>query len=160
MTFDPNANGIIHAVVIQSDGLIVVGGGFTSFTPNATTTAVTRNYLARINVDGNIDANYNPTPNLTVNALAIQSNDGKVIAGGAFSNVTPNGAATATTRNALARFNTDGSLDQNFDPNANATVNALVALANGQIVDNQSNFDQFGLLQQLGVIPMPEPAAV
>ena len=36
----------------------------------------------------------------------------------------------------------------------------IFRLENGQIVDNQSNFDQFGLLQQLGVIPTPEPAAV
>ena len=133
VTYDPNANGRINAIVLQADGAAVVGGAFTSFTPNLATTAVTRNYIARINGDGTVDPNYNPTPNFNVNALALQA-DGKVIAGGAFSNVQPNGGATAFNRSAIARFNGDGTVDQNFDPTANAPVNALVALPNGQIL--------------------------
>lgn len=133
VTYDPSANGRVAAVVLQSDGKTIVGGDFTSFTPNLTTTAVARSYLARVNEDGTVDANYNPTPNYNVYALALQA-DGKVVAGGAFSSVAPNGATTATTRNNLARFNTDGTLDQNFNPNPNAPINALVALANGQFV--------------------------
>ena len=41
-TFDPNANGPIRALVLQSDGRIVIGGDFTSLQPNgaATTTTV------------------------------------------------------------------------------------------------------------------------
>ena len=133
VTYDPNANGRIAALVLQSDGRVVVGGAFTSFTPNLTTTAITRNYLARVNADGTIDANYNPAPSANVNALALQS-DGKVVAGGAFTSVSPNAATTATTRNNLARFNTDGTLDQNFNPNPNGEVFAIAALANGQFV--------------------------
>jgi steroid delta-isomerase-like uncharacterized protein len=34
----------------------------------------------------------------------------------------------------------------------------IFRLAGGQIVDNRSNYDQMGLLQQLGVVPAPEPA--
>lgn len=135
--FDPSASAIINAVVIQSDGKIVVGGAFTTFSPNGATTTTARNYLARINTDGTVDADYNPGPNSVVNALAIQS-DGKVIAGGSFTTVQPTVgttlAATATTRNYIARLNLDGSLDQNFDPNANGPVSALVAQANGQII--------------------------
>ncbi len=131
VTYDPNANGGISAVVLQDDGKVVIGGAFTSFTPNLTTTAVARNYLARVNVDGTIDANYNPSPNFNVNALAIQA-DGRVVAGGAFTSVAPNATTTPTLRNYIARFNADGTLDQNFDPNANASVDTLVALANGQ----------------------------
>jgi uncharacterized delta-60 repeat protein len=133
VTFDPNASDRIAAIVLQADGRMVVGGAFTSFTPNLTTTSVTRSYLALINVDGTVDANYNPTPNYNVNTLALQS-DGKVVAGGSFSSVSPNGATTAIARNALARFNTDGTLDQNFNPNPNAIVDALVALGNGQFL--------------------------
>jgi uncharacterized delta-60 repeat protein len=131
ITYDPSANGSISALVLQDDGKAVIGGAFTSFTPNLTTTAVARNYLARVNVDGTIDANYNPSPNFNVNALALQA-DGKVVAGGGFTSVAPNGATTAVVRNYLARFNTDGTLDQNFDPNANSTVDTLAPLANGQ----------------------------
>lgn len=133
VTYDPNASAKINAIVLQPDGLAVIGGAFTTLTPNLATTAVTRNYLARINVDGTVDSSYDPAPNLTVNALALQS-DGKVIAGGVFSTVQPNGGTTAFTRNNIARLNTDGTVDQNFDPNANASVNAIATLPNGQMV--------------------------
>ncbi|MSU49012.1 MAG: hypothetical protein EXS37_08000 [Opitutus sp.] len=133
VTYDPNASARINSLVLQSNGLAVVGGAFIAFTPNLTTTAVTRNYLARINVDGTVDSTYDPAPNSVVNALVLQG-DGKVIVGGVFSTVQPNSGSTAFTRNSLARLNTDGTLDQNFDPNANSSVNALAALANGQII--------------------------
>ncbi len=132
-TYDPSASARINALALQADGRIVAGGAFNSFTPNLTTTAVTRNYLARINVDGTIDTGYDPAPNFTVNALALQADD-KIVAGGGFTTVQPNGGATAFTRNGLARLNTDGTLDQNFDPNLNSTANAVVVLANGQIL--------------------------
>ncbi len=133
VTYDPNANGRINTLVLESDGRALIGGAFTTLTPNLTTTPVARNYLARINADGTVDANYNPNPNSTVNALAIQS-DGKLLAGGTFTSVQPNNGTSVVARNGLARFNTDGTLDQNFDPNANASVNALVALPNGQFI--------------------------
>jgi uncharacterized delta-60 repeat protein len=57
-----------------------------------------------------------------------------VVAGGTFSAAQPNGGTTAFTRNYIARFNTDGTLDQNFDPNPNSTVSALAALGTGQIL--------------------------
>jgi uncharacterized delta-60 repeat protein len=132
--FDPNVNAKINAIVVQADGLIVIGGTFTNLNPNsAETTPITRNYLARLNANGTVDTAYNPTPNLNVNALALQA-DGKIIAGGAFNSVQPNGGVDAFLRNGIARFNPDGTLDQNFDPNANGAVNAIVPLANGQFI--------------------------
>ncbi|MFM9029704.1 MAG: delta-60 repeat domain-containing protein, partial [Opitutaceae bacterium] len=133
VTFDPNANGRITSVIRQSDGKLVVGGDFTGFTPNLTTTNVPRNYLARVNEDGTVDANYNPSPSAGVTGLAPQA-DGKVVVVGNFNSVTPNGTTTPVTRNYVARLNTDGTLDQNFNPNAGATVNAVVALSNGQFL--------------------------
>ncbi len=131
VTYDPNASGRIAAAVLEPAGTLIVGGAFTSFTPNLAATAVTRNYLARIKADGSID-DYNPTLNGAVAALALQPADGKVVAGGLFTSVQPNGGTTAFTRNFLARLNPDGTLDQNFDPNPNAPVSAVVALAGGQ----------------------------
>ncbi len=133
VTYDPNANGRISALVLESDGRALVGGAFTTLTPNLTTTAVARNYLARLNVDGTVDANYNPNANSIVNTLVLQG-DGKAVAGGSFTSVQPNNGTDVVARNGLARFNTDGTLDQNFNPNANATVSALVALPNGQFI--------------------------
>ena len=133
VTFDPNASSKINAVLLQSNGQIVIGGTFVTLTPNGATTPVTRNYLARLNPDGALDTVYNPNVNFKVNALALLS-DGKMVAGGAFTTAQPNSGTTAFTRNGIARFNTDGTLDQNFDPNANSIVNALVALPNDQVL--------------------------
>lgn len=110
-TFDPGTgfNGITDIVLstsIQSDGKIIVGGNFTSF--NGTT----RNYIARLNDDGSLDASFNSSGtgfNGSVHSISIQS-DGKIIVGGSFT--TFNG----TTRNYIARLNSDGSLDTSFNP--------------------------------------------
>ncbi|HVS51805.1 MAG TPA: hypothetical protein VHD62_05565 [Opitutaceae bacterium] len=132
-SYDPNASGEIRALALQSDGKAVIGGLFSTLTPNGATTATARAFIARLNTDGTVDANYFPTTNSSVDSLTIQG-DGKVIAGGEFTSVQPNGATTTTTRNYIARFNTDGSLDQNFDPNANSFVSSVVAQPNGSIL--------------------------
>ena len=132
-TFDPNASAKVSAMNLQADGKLVIGGAFTTLTPNGATTAVTRNYLARLNADGSLDADYNPNPSSTINAIALQA-DGKMIVGGAFTTLTPNSATAATTRNFIARLNTDGTLDTNFDPNANAQIYALAAQPDGKIL--------------------------
>ena len=44
--FDPNANGPVDVVVVQPDGKILIGGGFTTLSPNGGPT-VTRNHIAR-----------------------------------------------------------------------------------------------------------------
>ena len=46
--FDPNANGTVRVVVVQPDGKILLGGDFTSLSPNGGA-AVTRNRIARLN---------------------------------------------------------------------------------------------------------------
>src|SRR5207247_10878613 len=56
--FDPGAtlDGAVRAVLVQTDGKIVVGGSFTS------ADGVGRNYLARFNSDGSLDAGFLATP--------------------------------------------------------------------------------------------------
>jgi uncharacterized delta-60 repeat protein len=134
--FDPNTNGVISAVVLQSNAAIIIGGSFTSLTPNGTTTAVTRNNIARVNADGTLDTKYDPNLNGFVDTLALQTIGGneEVVAGGNFTTVTPNAAASATTRNHIARFANDGSVDTGFDPNANNVVSAVAVQADGSIV--------------------------
>ncbi len=78
-----NSSTWVNTIAIQSDGKIVIGGGFTSVNGQA------RSYLARLNADGSIDdlqpvvANGGPT---RVNALIVQS-DGKIVLGGSFSTI-------------------------------------------------------------------------
>src|SRR5947209_3724935 len=46
--FDPNANGTVRVVVVQPDGKILLGGDFTTLSPNGGSTT-TRNHMARLN---------------------------------------------------------------------------------------------------------------
>src|SRR6187401_3317652 len=57
--FDPNANGEVKVVVVQPDGKILIGGSFTTLSPNGGPT-VSRNGIARLNPDGTVDAAFDP----------------------------------------------------------------------------------------------------
>jgi uncharacterized delta-60 repeat protein len=132
-TFSPNANGVVRVMALQPNGQILVGGSFTSIQPTGGTTQITRNYVARLNADGTLDSAFNPGVNGIVYAIAVQPN-GQIVIGGSFTSVQPNGAASTTTRNRIARFNADGSLDTSFDPNADKPVLAIAVEPNGEIV--------------------------
>ncbi len=110
-TFDPGtgANDMVRTTVIQSDGKILIGGGFTSY--NGTS----RNCIARLNADGTLDATFNPGTGVNgfVITVVLQS-DGKIIISGNISSYNGN------PRISIVRLNTDGTLDASFDPNAGA----------------------------------------
>jgi uncharacterized delta-60 repeat protein len=119
--FNPGADNQPRAIAVQADGKIVVGGYFTTIGGAA------RNYLARLNSDGSVDADFNPNPNFYVLSLAVQE-DGKILVGGSFSSI------AGTSRNRIARLNADGSVDAGFDPNANGSVEAIAVQAGGGIL--------------------------
>ena len=104
-------NAPAYSVAVQSDGKIVVGGGFTSIN------GATSNYLARLNPDGTPDTTFTSNIGSGLNAparsVAVQS-DGKIVVGGRFTSV--NGA----TSNYVARLNPDGSPDATFTANMGA----------------------------------------
>lgn len=129
--FDPDANGLVRAVIVQPDGKILLGGDFTTLSPNGAP-AVPRNRIARLNPDGTLDSSFNPNANGSVYAIAVQT-DGKILAGGVFTTLAPNGGA-AVTRNRLARLNVDGTLDTDFDPNANNAVLSIAVQADRMIL--------------------------
>ncbi|MEQ1748674.1 MAG: choice-of-anchor D domain-containing protein, partial [Prosthecobacter sp.] len=131
--FDPKANAEIDAVVLQADGKILLGGGFTTLQPNGAASATTRWYIARVNTDGSLDMGFDPKPGDWVDCVTVQS-DGKILLGGWFTTLQPNGAVSPTPRNCVARLNADGSLDAGFDPSANTQVNCLVEQADGKIL--------------------------
>jgi uncharacterized delta-60 repeat protein len=120
----------ILAMVMQPNGQVVVGGNFTAL-QNGGSTNINVEHIGRINADGSTDLNYSPNANFTVSALAIQA-DGKVIAGGAFTQFHPAEAASPTYRNGVARLNIDGTVDSTFDPNAYGGIGVVVAAPNGQ----------------------------
>jgi uncharacterized delta-60 repeat protein len=137
--FDPNANSVIFAIVLQPDGKVLIGGQFTTLSPNGGA-AVASHFIARLNPDGTLDTSFNPNPNSYVRAIAVQA-DGKIVIGGDFTALSPNGGASVT-RNSIARLNPDGTLDTAFNPNANATVVTLVVQADGRILAG-GNFNTF-----------------
>ncbi len=102
-----------RAVAIQKDGKIIVAGAVrvTGINPDFA--------LVRYNIDGSLDVTFNPTGSLpgTVttdisgtdrgNAVALQKDGKIVVAGQSF---------IGTFDFAVARYNTDGSLDATFNP--------------------------------------------
>gem|GEM_PF-568180 len=115
----------ICAVVVQSDGKVIIGGDFTSY--NGTTI----NRIARLNDDGTLDPTFNPGTgaNAIVYSVALQSN-GKIIIGGDFT--TYNGLS----QNGIARLNSDGTIDNTFSvgTGANASVYALAIQGDGKVI--------------------------
>ena len=125
--FDPNANGAVRVVVVQPDGKILIGGDFTTLSPNGGA-AVTRNHIARLNPDGTLDTAFNPNANDVVYSIAVQA-DGKILAGGDFTN-----SIGGQTRNRIARLDATTGLADSFDPNANGYVLSIAVQADGKIL--------------------------
>lgn len=72
-----------------------------------------RNRVARLLNDGQIDTTFNPGSGADnyINAIALQP-DGRILLGGGFSSY------NGLSRNGVARINADGSLDATFNPGA------------------------------------------
>jgi uncharacterized delta-60 repeat protein len=117
--------------VVQADGKILAAGDFTTLGGGGTGTT-TRNYVGRLNADGNLDTSFDPGANEPVYALAVQA-DGKILVGGNFTTLGGGGTGT-TTRNYIGRLDADGSLDTSFNPGANDTVMALAVQTDGRIL--------------------------
>lgn len=115
----------VRAIQIQSDNKILIGGTFYTYN------GFSNPRLARVNTDGTADATFAQTGNGLngeVYDIAVQS-DGKIIAAGYFTAY--NGIAVGR----IARLNTNGTLDHNFDYiGANATVNSCKLQSNQQPV--------------------------
>ncbi|HSS18996.1 MAG TPA: DUF4214 domain-containing protein [Pyrinomonadaceae bacterium] len=124
--FDPNANGTVWAVVVQPDGKVLIGGEFTTISPNGGA-PVARNRIARLNADGTLDTAFNPNANNTVFAIALQA-DGSVLAGGSFTTI------GGQPRNRMARLDATSGLADSFDPNASGLVQSIVIQADGKIL--------------------------
>src|SRR5438874_4125607 len=126
--FDPNANGAVEVVVVQPDGKILIGGDFTTLSPNGGV-AVTRNRIARLNPDGTIDTAFDPNANGSVDAIALAA-DGKILVGGAFISL------GGQTRMRIARLDAATGAPDSFNPNVTGglAVFAVAVQADGKIL--------------------------
>ncbi len=94
-----------NVTAIETQAKILVAGKFT------TVGAVSRKDILRLNIDGSVDAAFNAgtgSDNIgMILAMKLQA-DGKVVIAGSFNTI------NGTAHNAVARLNTDGSVDMGF----------------------------------------------
>ncbi|CAN5525275.1 hypothetical protein BH18ACI1_BH18ACI1_07560 [soil metagenome] len=126
VTTDFGGEEIARAVALQPDGKIVTAGFVrilgTGFNENFA--------LARYNSNGSLDTSFDGDGKVTTDflgfpdraeAIAIQP-DGKIVVAGQAANTPPGGT---TTLFALARYNSDGSLDTSFDGDGKLTTSFI-----------------------------------
>lgn len=116
--------GTVEAVLLQTDGKLIIGGKFTEVAGQP------RQNIARLNANGSLDAGFNPGANAEVNALAVQS-DGKILVGGDFTQL------GGQSRSGLGRLNADGSLDAAYPATPgviNGEVRAMVLQPDGKLI--------------------------
>jgi uncharacterized delta-60 repeat protein len=131
-TFFPDPNFTVSVITVLPNGQYLVGGAFTSFQQNAMGNSIKANFIARINPDGTVDTSFNPNPNNVVFTIGVQSN-GQIVIGGGFTALQPNGSSFSTTRDFIARLNSDGSLDTTFNPSLNNGVDTVAVLQDGSL---------------------------
>jgi uncharacterized delta-60 repeat protein len=119
--FPLDRGGFASALVIQPDGKIVLAGEATDATQSFSSGFA----LARYNSDGSLDTSFDsdglvvtsfPGGSAFAEDLLLQP-DGKLVAAG-----TRRDNTTFQAVFALARYNTDGSLDTSFDSDGRATI--------------------------------------
>jgi uncharacterized delta-60 repeat protein len=98
-------NAVVASVAVQTDGRLVIGGGFTALG------ATTARRIARLNADGTLDSAFVTATGTAFNSevvsLALQA-DGKIVVGGAFTTFGSTGV------NYLARLTATGARDTGF----------------------------------------------
>ncbi|MBE7500192.1 MAG: hypothetical protein HS113_07770 [Verrucomicrobiales bacterium] len=112
----------VNAIAIEADDRIVIGGSFTKVAGQE------RTYLARLEADGTLDADFVPliagqrgTGPSQVMALQFLP-DGRLLVGGSFSSV------DGYARPGLARLTREGRLDSSFDPQAGHVPTSIWSL--------------------------------
>lgn len=135
LNFNPpgGANDEIAAIAVTSDNKILIAGDFSEFN------GVSRNRVARLKPDGELDPGFNVGSgcNNHAYALAVQQ-DGKYLVGGKFTQY------NGVTVNHLVRLNQDGSIDNSFNTGSGADdyVYAIEVQRDGKILIGGA-FDNF-----------------
>jgi uncharacterized delta-60 repeat protein len=127
LTFDNSIgfNFVVLSVAIQSDGKILVGGGFTTYK------GVTNNYIIRLNSDGTKDVTFDNSIGFDdYTYSAVLQPDGKIICGGDFTTY------KGLTENFIIRLNNDGTKDLTFDNSIgfDNTTTSIAIQSDGKIL--------------------------
>ncbi|MBP6312281.1 MAG: delta-60 repeat domain-containing protein [Flavobacteriales bacterium] len=125
--FDPGtgASSSVLATIIQPDGKILIGGGFSMFNDQP------RSYLVRLNPDGSIDNSFVQQGtgfNGGIFDIELEAS-GTIIVAGDFT------AYNGISRSRVARLNSDGSLNGSFIPGTiNQQVLSLALQPDGRVL--------------------------
>ena len=127
--FNPGASAspnsaYVSALAIQPDGKILVGGFFNSLG------FLSRTNIGRLHSFGLPDSAFDAGPGSGlqhVSSLAVQP-DGKILIGGSFTNL------SGQLHINVARLNSNGTLDTNFNAAASGAVSCLALQADGKIL--------------------------
>jgi uncharacterized delta-60 repeat protein len=119
-------NNFVYSTELQSDGKILVGGGFASYS------GVISSRIIRLNTNGSVDNSFviGTGFNSTVNTIALQP-DGKILVGGNFTSY------SGVSKNGIVRLNTNGSIDTSFVIGTGFTIsnaNTIVLQSDGKIL--------------------------
>ncbi|MBC8094172.1 MAG: hypothetical protein H7Y43_00015, partial [Akkermansiaceae bacterium] len=124
-TIGTGPNGDVTGLVVQSNDKMVIIGGFTTYNGAAAS------LVARLNLDGTRDTNFNPNVyNFGANTLAVQS-DGKVLLGG----LQFFRSDFQISRYGIVRLNTNGLMETSYNTNNfNGEVHALAVQPDGNVI--------------------------
>lgn len=118
-------NQLVHAIAVQPDGKILVGGSF------GLNDAYNSSRITRLNPDGSTDTSFHVTSgfNSTVSTIKLLSN-GQIMVGGIFT------VYNGVTTNGLVRLNADGTKDVTFNVGTgpNADVADIEIQSDGKLI--------------------------
>jgi uncharacterized delta-60 repeat protein len=124
----------VNCMVTQSDGKLLLGGSFSSYSGS------TVGNMVRVNTNGTRDTTFNTGVGFgaAVNDMRVQS-DGKIIAVGAFTTY------SGSIRNRIVRLNTDGTYDTTFNigTGLNNTANCVAIQSDGKILVGGTTITQY-----------------
>ena len=148
-SFDPNADGGVSAITIDTGGKILVGGGFTNIGGQS------RNHIARLHGNTGVADSFDPNADGAVRAITIDA-DGRILTGGDFSNI------GGQERDHLARLNHNSGLTDAFDPQTfglGETIRTVVLLPDSTILSCGFYYRRSGMhrLDPLTGLILPTP---
>ncbi|WP_300622185.1 delta-60 repeat domain-containing protein [Dokdonella sp.] len=119
--FAPSLDLSARIVLQQADGQLLIAGDFTQVG------GVARNQLARLRIDGSLDASFDAALDGAVESLVAQP-DGRLLVGGSFAQ------AGGAGQPSLARLEASGAIDASFRPVLDAPASTLALQADGKVL--------------------------
>lgn len=129
--FDPNPDSTVLTLTAQGDGRLLAGGRFDSFVScglyNCITTFAGR--IARINVDGSVDEDFDPDVNDGEVRAIVEQPDGAIVIAGTFTSI------GSEVHQGIARLTAEGNTDSFFPAiYVDDSIRALALQEDGKIL--------------------------